>query len=480
MSEPSSSQERTAAVTSPEAESERLTSLLTEQLERRALPEARETVAVLLRLKPGDQDALDIREMLDEQMETVTSGQVGQTRRFRGHKTWVNSVAFAPDGKRALSGCGGSFDDGDFSDGPDRSVLLWDLDSGRKLHRFRGHRSVVNCVAFSPDGRRFLSGGRGGSICLWDGTFMTAIRHFQRQGRAVWSLAFSPDGRLALSGGDDRTVNVWSVRDGRSLRRLEGHGSGVNSVAFSPDGHRVLSGSFDNTVRLWDADSGRQLGCFEAHSQAVLSIAFTPDGLQALSGSMDRTLRLWDLETGRQLQRLTGHTNRVNSVAVAPEGRFALSGGADNTIRLWDLSSGRELRRFQGHTDSVLSVAFAPDGRHALSGSRDRTMRLWQLPSVLDVLNPNEWVFQPDRCPPPRRRLGPGAAQGVNRRASRPLHRVAGPGLAPPRTRLAHDLPDHSAGARSGEQLAAGRLPHIGSARRRRHGPRLQGARAEQ
>src|SRR5262245_31345177 len=99
-----SDSESPGAAASPEAESERLTSLLTEQLERGAFPEARETVAVLLRLKPGDKDALDIREMLDEQMETVTSGQVGQTRRFRGHTTWVNCVAFSPNGKRAISG----------------------------------------------------------------------------------------------------------------------------------------------------------------------------------------------------------------------------------------------------------------------------------------------------------------------------------------------------------------------------------------
>src|SRR5438874_2216194 len=122
MSEPGNSKiheaaARTGAPSSAESESDRLTSLLTEQLERQALPEARETVAVLLRLKPGDQDALDIREMLDEQMETVTSGQVGQTRRFRGHKTWVNCVAFSPDGKRAISGSGGTFDGGEFSDG---------------------------------------------------------------------------------------------------------------------------------------------------------------------------------------------------------------------------------------------------------------------------------------------------------------------------------------------------------------------------
>jgi hypothetical protein len=376
-----------------ETNAERLTVLLAEQMERGNFQEARETVTVLLRLRPNDKDALDILAMLDEQMETVTSGQVGELHRFKGHKAWVNSVAFAPNGRRAVSGAGGAFVNDEFADGDDNTVLLWDVENGQKLHRFRGHRTVVNCVAFSPDGRRIASGGRRGAICLWDGTFLTAIRQFQRTGQAVWTLAFSPDGRLLLSGGDERAISLWNVREGRCLRRFEGHRNGVNSVAFSPDGRRALSGSFDNSIRLWDVETGKMLRCLEGHAQAVLSVAFTPDGNHGVSGSVDRTVRLWDLEDGQEVRRLKGHGNRVNSVAVASEGRFALSGSGDKTVRLWDLTTGRELRRFQGHKDGVLSVAFSPDGQQALSGSRDRTLRLWQLPNILDVLNPSEWAF---------------------------------------------------------------------------------------
>src|SRR5262249_17305681 len=140
-----------------ETNAERLTVLLAEQMERGNFQEARETVTVLLRLRPNDKDALDILAMLDEQMETVTSGQGGELHRFKGHKAWVNSVAFAPNGRRAVSGAGGTFVDDEFADGDDTSVLLWDVENGQKLHRFRGHRTVVNCVAFSPDGRRIAS-----------------------------------------------------------------------------------------------------------------------------------------------------------------------------------------------------------------------------------------------------------------------------------------------------------------------------------
>src|SRR5262249_30741109 len=68
-------------------------------------------------------------------------------RRFSGHTDEVLCVALSPDGRQALTGS------------KDRSVRLWDVQSGKELKRFDGHREAVWCVAFSPSGRRGLSGG---------------------------------------------------------------------------------------------------------------------------------------------------------------------------------------------------------------------------------------------------------------------------------------------------------------------------------
>ena len=61
----------------------------------------------------------------------------------------------------------------------------------------RGHESEVNCVAFSPDGTRLVSGGGFGL------------------------------GRSA-----DHTVRLWDVASGRELARLVGHKEGVTSVGY--------------------------------------------------------------------------------------------------------------------------------------------------------------------------------------------------------------------------------------------------------
>jgi serine/threonine protein kinase len=295
--------------------------------------------------------------------------RIGALRRFEGHSASVETVAFSLDGRLGLSG------------DADRSLRLWDLDSGQELRRFEGRQRWVLSVTFSPDGRRVMCGSWDRTVRLWDVKTGYELLHLEGHRGRVLSVAFSPDGRRALTGSADKTVRLWDVASGSELRCFVGHTDLVWSVAaFSADGRLVLSGSADATVRLWDLVTGREVRSFEGHGRPVLSVALSPDSRRALSGGWDRAVRVWDVETGQELRRLEGHTDWVWSTAFSPDGQRALTGSADGTVRLWDVASGHEVLRFDGHIKAVHSVAFSADGRRALSGGADQMLRLWGLP----------------------------------------------------------------------------------------------------
>ena len=74
-------------------------------------------------------------------------------------------------------------------------------------------------------------------------------------------MAFSPDGKRIVSGSHDNTLRLWDADTGQPIGQpMTGHTGAVFSVAFSPDGKRIVSGSYDKTVRLWDADTGQPIG----------------------------------------------------------------------------------------------------------------------------------------------------------------------------------------------------------------------------
>ena len=107
---------------------------------------------------------------------------------FRAHESWARSVAFSPDGRRLVTG------------GWDRRVRVWEVTNGAMVWEKKAD-DVVQCVAFHPGGRLIVSSGFSGRIQGWDADTGAATAAVGDHGANLFALAFSPDGTLLAAGG---------------------------------------------------------------------------------------------------------------------------------------------------------------------------------------------------------------------------------------------------------------------------------------
>jgi WD40 repeat protein len=90
---------------------------------------------------------------------------------------------------------------------------------------------------------------------MWDLESGKPIHRLQEHNGGVLALAFSPDGKTFASGADDQSILLWDVATNQPKRRFSGHDSGVTALAFSPDGRTLASASADRSIRLWRIDT---------------------------------------------------------------------------------------------------------------------------------------------------------------------------------------------------------------------------------
>jgi WD40 repeat protein/serine/threonine protein kinase len=179
-------------------------------------------------------------------------------------------------------------------------LTVFDLDTGRRLRRFRAHPGVATCIEFSTD---------GGTIA---------------------------------SGGSDRALRLWNVESGECERTVQGHRAFITALAWHPTEPLIVTASADGTARLWNCVEGRSVHVFEGHRGPVRSVAVAAGGGVVLTAGQDGLVGVWNTATGENIRFLRGHKGAAT--AVLSVGKSIAAGGEDGTLRLWSLDKGEAQR----------------------------------------------------------------------------------------------------------------------------------------
>jgi WD40 repeat protein len=199
-------------------------------------------------------------------------------------------------------------------------VKIWESRTGQECASLDGHASFINALAFSPDGHQLASAGgyrnQPGEIFVWNAMDGQQLMALNGHRGAVRGLAYSNSGNRLASVSNDGTVKIWDLDGQRAILTMVGHEHRVSSVAFSPNDRFVASGSYDKTVRIWNAATGDECHCLSGHQALVSKLKFSPDSM-CLASCDGWDVRVWDVKSGNCLQLHRGKSD-LAAIALGP------------------------------------------------------------------------------------------------------------------------------------------------------------------
>ncbi len=258
------------------------------------------------------------------------------------------------------------------------------------LREFEPHGGTIRQISFRPDGRQFVTASSDKTLKIWDTESGVCLRTLIGHESGVVSCDWSPiaDVPRIVSGSDDATIRIWDGKTGECRKTLTGHSNGVFSTAWSHDGQMLVSGSYDKSIQIWQSNhlAHNSATKSDEHVDAVVACCFLADNQHVLF-CVNREVHIWAPKSRQTVVLLC--EKPVWSVSVHPRDgciAAACSGGA---IHIWqthravnntsgDMPVYKLAATLEGHTDDVMSCAFSPDGRLLASKSDDETVRLWR------------------------------------------------------------------------------------------------------
>lgn len=239
----------------------------------------------------------------------MTTGQCLQV--FEGHTSTVRCLQILPVSKLApgLQDCSHVIITGS----RDSTLRVWKMPSAEHdtstsvvttnssspterhnpffVRTLSGHTQSVRALAAEHD--VLVSGSYDCSVRIWQISSGRCLHRLNGHSQKVYSVVLDMKQNRCISGSMDCKVKIWDITTGSCTYTLEGHTSLVGLLSLSHE--RLVSAAADSTLRIWNPKNGKCIETLTAHTGAIT--CFQHDADKVISGS-DGTLKLWDLRSG--------------------------------------------------------------------------------------------------------------------------------------------------------------------------------------
>lgn len=248
---------------------------------------------------------------------------------------------------------------------------------------------AVESAELSKDGLFAASASKFGyNVIMWDikdGTVLWEESHESE----VECITFSPNGKKLASGGEDYFINIYNSKSGEIVKKLE-HDSGIDGITWSENGQIIASGSEKGDVWFWNANNYELIEKVNLGSTINSLQFFDNDSKIVIAGNNqhidEQTGKniytgfavLYDLNIGKVIANYIGNRASIKSVRVSNNKKYVATGSFDSTACLFELETGKLIKQFK-HTERVEAVAFSLDDHFLITGGHEHKISFYRL-----------------------------------------------------------------------------------------------------
>ncbi|RMX45751.1 hypothetical protein pdam_00004175 [Pocillopora damicornis] len=248
-------------------------------------------------------------------------------------------------------------------------------------------RCPIFCVAWTPEGRRLVTGASSGEFTLWNGLTFNFETILQAHDSPVRSMVWSHADNWLLSSDHGGFIKYWQSNM-NNVKMYEAHKEPIRGLSFSPTDQKFASCSDDGLVKIWDFYRCSEERVLRGHGADVKCVDWHPTKSLVVSGSKDsqQPIKLWDPRTGYALTTLHAHKSTVMQIRWNQNGNcwhpvhesLFVSGGSDGSMMFWVVGAEKDVGNMEmAHEGMVWSLAWHPLGHILCSGSNDHSSKFW-------------------------------------------------------------------------------------------------------
>jgi WD40 repeat protein len=286
----------------------------------------------------------------------------------KGHSASVKAVAVSPDGKILATGS------------RDKSVKLWDQQSGMEIRSLIGHDHTVNGLAFSPDGKLLATSSADGTARVWDILTGKEIFTSPKNSKYITDVAFNPDGKSFAYAGYPDSASIYAIPSGKLIKRLEvnadqGSGYGI-SLKYSNDGKWLAIGEDNKTANVYRTSDWHLAYTFKPAEGwcggCGTYVEFSRDNKSLFKIAHNDKLSQYDLQTGSLIKTFGEPVDYLRGITLTKDGQHVIA-ASDSMLYNYTIASKTVVAYKLYLSETVNDIALSLDEKEILVASDNMT-----------------------------------------------------------------------------------------------------------